>query len=1134
MPIKRAIAKTNFSIQPLPVTASQPLIGSLPVINKPVEEVPDVISQGDSYFSKDSIGITKFESRMMPNLSLDGSISRISSSSFSILRDYGLSPERISIISKIDFPSSLEENEIEENLAVLDLEEKLLVEDYDFIKSYIKNDATVSGVVSNLEGLAALDEIKCKDLIEAIQNITFASEDLSKNLDFVRYENSLQIKSKSKSFYQTFQSLFEMPFDDSFFISKASSTFITTSAMDALRNSKNTYYKEFENYAIKNGIIAGAFRDIRNNEAISEEMQIAILCQFLSKIFTDTFIDSNASKIKTQYNDCNIFESQDLIGTNGITSIDNSSIITKSHKTGIINPAVAALDTKKIDEFEIALNEIFSNINSRKNSGLLDSNNCTSFNILIIVLRAIIDSFSTSFTETGNLNPDLNKNEIIDAILILFSLYKKSSDQKTVSGFSDFLRGIILTSILDEDFYFSKSDDGKFETVSNSKTEVTSDISGSQTYTVKSGVNVSQNATFEQSGINYNAIYENENRKMNFTQEGLDYGEKVMRLLDLGAGTGQTLDKLFYEDYENTPYCDSNSSILNRAVPQVIFESFFGEKQLVSDNYFVNRLKEFKDSTYGKTAIAEIDVIYKSIISIFETMSGKSADDVIVNNEFVIGNKKLHKRVVYDAIVECLALFFDRIKIGYSIKVSNYERDVSLDSIDETKYTAEQLQEIFDKAVNGNLTESVTTRYLDFDDKSFNHLRFLKKCITVRDLKELSSFEYMNFNKRTLTEAIKFSYGFHVEARSSYSILKIAMDLIFQSLANLKNSITTTKSKVDELGYIPEIFSNITPEISANIGSKFNNNFSIWSPISLNKTNISAARWFYKNLSKNGLIIVGLPSGFTDGCRRSTSIVDNNFVFINENDEPKNILKFVLDARLIENSFKSLDLTELNSSLGRFHPLISVKIISDIPDSGITDISKSNSIEISCFDLQSGKWIVNTYEECLNFIALNNLNSNSTTNEIDEYSDIIDSHTLDAIIKNSITTLCGFDFTSNLIGQGLPKITSKKANDLLTIIAGLDGDIIPRRGLTANNFLTANSDGTYSPVPFSKLDGESSNLITPSDYSLLLKFISSGIFTSEWMYKESINPGIFEKIYCIPVDLNGLDTSLLSIKVEMK
>jgi hypothetical protein len=301
---------------------------------------------------------------------------------------------------------------------------------------------------------------------------------------------------------------------------------------------------------------------------------------------------------------------------------------------------------------------------------------------------------------------------------------------------------------------------------------------------------------------------------------------------------------------------------------------------------------------------------------------------------------------------------------------------------------------------------------------------------------------------------------------------------------------------------------------------------------SLTKHDISAAKWFYKNYrqdlsSSKVCIVAGLPAGFCSDLSSSSVQVSGNRASTGSLPMSRGLSKYNLSisSRSIRKPYESI--TPL--IVGKFHPLVHVYLTSELADNLLPlEVASTGAASIMCFDKSSASWVDVDYDECFEFLtnggnfgASSDAQLSSSVSR-DEVEDMIEFHVLDAILKATIRVACGVNFESMSLCSPAKSIDSVAAPKMLSLFGSASANLIPRGNMLATDYLKAETDGSFTPIPFSSLAGEASDLTDPSTHSLLLKLLGSGIFTAGGSVRRVMTPPAFERVYCCVHDPSQL------------
>ena len=416
--------------------------------------------------------------------------------------------------------------------------------------------------------------------------------------------------------------------------------------------------------------------------------------------------------------------------------------------------------------------------------------------------------------------------------------------------------------------------------------------------------------------------------------------------------------------------------------------------------------------------------------------------------------------------------------------------------------------------MSGNLTDSINSAYTGaFPDGNAPHPTLSLVLSTV------DNYLYRKHQKRkvavssiaALSDIISSACNDYVEA-------------ISKSAEDLAGAPTVAKN---------DCLSTLTPDVASAIALKSKFERGVREPLeeSLSVYDISAAVWFYTRNSALlespvTCIVVGLPAGFTNQLRRKDVEVDSGGRSTTDLPLRRNPSKFVAiaSARAMSRPYDEVR----SKAVAYFHPYVHAYVASEINRyDRLVTILESGSIALMCYDDVSGTWVDTNYQECVEFLENNasfgmtGYDENRSSTPLAVAQEMISYHAMDAIMKSTIRVAVGVDVKESAFSNNGRRMGSSEAKKMLTMFG--NSGVIPRGGMTASQFLTSNSDGTYSAIPYSALSGEAPNQTRPADHSLLLKLLDSGVFTAGTAHERIITPDPFERVYCASYDPRNLD-----------
>ena len=702
MAIKRATGKTKLAIQPTVAEPATVSIGSLPTVDEIRPAVPDVSTQGDSYFSRESIGSAKFDSRMdFPSAKSSGfELQKCKGSQASSM---SLSPERPTAIASIDLLSSAYGDPsatslaIGETLEIADFESKLMQEDYTYIMDSLESSESTKADYASLKESATSALSKIETSVEAIQRVSAASVNFSRKLDIRLSWSDVQAKIAANYSSLTLRFGNDTPQSslDSLRVNqkKDTSTAIVKK-LERLVNAKEELEPERDSNGAPTAtgiqLAAGSLayesviKRIAENDLLFDDGQIesyskleklrkvAVCCEVISKIMNDTFMGALGSadiSMPTFYSgsNCNVFDPFN------ITAGSNK---TNSHYE-LISRTTESLDTATVEDFKSTFVASYrSTYESAKVKSALGypEEVCTPLDIYTRIFKKTSESFQT-VNDAAQSGLIANQAEIYDAVILAYSMKQQSSAKQ----FNGFMRGLILTNMLDEDFLLGYDSSGEYDTVTETKAEINDSAEGSKTVISKVATKTLQTKTLEEGGDIYNSVFSSTDRVYNFPDSSRAYTAAILGRMDECTASKEL--PWYAPLYHNfTPYKDGtdmvgySSSKANRAVDSwsrnapkagsIVLENYVpsGETSYydapiggvpVLVESLVESLQNFSRDKTGKTISNAIVETYDELIATFEKATGKSFSEVSPDGKFNAGDGTCTKRAMLDILVEC-------------------------------------------------------------------------------------------------------------------------------------------------------------------------------------------------------------------------------------------------------------------------------------------------------------------------------------------------------------------------------------------------------------------------------------------------------------------------------------------------
>lgn len=1143
MSVRYSKWNSTIATQPVVPDIAVPTIGSLPTRQRSTTiPAPEVIAQGNSFFSLDSIGSARFETRNFDITSVGPTIS-LQTCSAEIPVQAGLSPRRPALIGIVDpFGSSISQRAASVNpeastdasLDFVEFEARLAVDDYQYLADTVKNSDSTSAIYSLLENQVAADIASVQSPASDLARLATTAEKFAQDLD---------IKFSWDSLREDIVANYDNYFSEGDF--KPASAYTSLLDLYGSENSSSTtilqgIYRELQSPADTQleSILEsqGILFDDGNIEGYSEKSRmekVSLCCKLLTGIFNNNVVGNLPSPVlPVTYSGGFVFESRKP----GDRSLSNYE--------SIVAPVLNSLSTRSVEAFNTSFVSNFAStiaFAERRNS-------VKPVDIFRSMMYAFVESFPT--LQVGG---DLNGDEITDAVSLLLSLKTPFSNAE----FNGVIRGSLLTMLLDRDV-----DTLRFGSALNA--------------TLVGDPSIYQTRSFRI----FPDGFLNTERLKNFPRSSHQYANSIVAgdlpsQLDpvIGSGIQQGSGKGNWRT--NAPKnFDSNIERLAdrriaRGLPQgydIASYKIAGTGSVISQ-LVTNSIDKFSRGT--KTTIAKsAELAYGRLAGIVRN-SGISLSSLRLTS-----GSALNQRMIYSIILECIAnITAIFLRPGYSSGIEevsrsnqvitdlekklqelqnelndkrlrlemNLERlDVIADNVErgeadeveedreirrENRSLRNKISELESEiaAINSQIVQSSTIKkfYLVVNPSFRSALQFVNDVANSTSSTSLA-LTFENYSSRNLAEnayraPADISAGISSIAStgrktmSRLASLKAVSQKLSNSTAELVTSFSLAESSTRFLGSKREqIFSSLTSETASQTLLALNGETqkgalslhsrqAVYDVISTRKlknllTNQASSR-------NSAIAIVGIPPGFMQALRTQPNGTANS--------ARPSYYSIALTGR-------SLTYPYLNGVEGpkfNFHPFVSCRFVDD----QVPTIDGPGTI-YSCFSIVSSKWLDVGYAECVSFIkrggAFEGEPSTASVSE-DDAKAIVQEHFYDAICKSCIRTTMGIDF-GNINTR--PSMSQDRANLAISMMANSPANLFPRRGLQAADFLSLQNDGSILPVVFSGLSGTSSDRTTPADHSVLLDFLSSGIFTSSTLQDRILTVGNFERIHCVIFD----------------
>jgi len=1125
---------SNIAAQPVTPDIAAVAPGSLPTSRQTYISPPEVVSQGNSFLSQDSIGSAKFETRNFEISTVDPTNELLTGSAPSA-RQAGLSPERPTLIGVYDiFGSSLTAptggSSFNESMRFSEFEANLSLEDYKYLVNELRTGSATAPIVSAIESQASSDVVSVQEPLANISKLASIAENFSTQLDVISHWDTL--KNDIESFYQGY---IANGFDYSPAITglseldssaRLSTSFIEGLERSIVNDSQDSIITLLESRIRNEGLF---FDDgtIEGYSTLSRMGKASICCTILSRIYgASSTGDVRYTSLPLTFGGNRVFESKKVGGL-------------PSNYDSIVRPALSTVSIAPLQKFKTEFVTGFTNSVSsitRKSSVVIGGGRYA-VDVLQAVLKELVSSFPA--LSQPQLNPGIVvSKEIGDATVIQMSLKSPTNDPV----WCGLIRGTLLTMILDKTI---------------NELQLNNAFKGAAIGALLEWAMFSSEFLTEERLKNYPNISR----------------EKV-RTITRGE-FAEYIDPSLKPDvyYNNAP--QDTSDIISDAELRA---SGFLDKIPGGYDAISARGSSGNQALIGTRICGAIDsfarnqsiTVARSTERIFETL-GSRFD---VSGRLIFSNgETASKRMVYSIIFECIAnlvsLFvgpgYTSPEVSTPLSEASSERIAELeDEKAEVKRQIKEYQDAIDRYNNvlrGGGTSTTLKRASEEAEAALPALRTRLNEIN-NELASLnagtgSAVQYKFYRlsvRKSFEKGLRLADKISMAttpgaikdaiARSNEDKTKRPFEMPLPESGALTNAYRDTRLKISRVSALNAIgklvdnessgliamleralatsaiispsqrqvlFSSLTPEIASQKSLLYDRLVSLGNFTSSAQQNIfdiSATRKLkdifsngsFDNLIDNSAIaIVGIPTGFMQNLRQADA------TNLGLTRVPK---YYVVNsyARKLTNPY----LNDVSGPTFLFHPYIDCNIVGEIPTSGMA----SNSVVFSFFNTNEGTWENLSYRQLL--VALATLGISGENDR----KNILLFHYLDALCKSAIRTITGIDLKSLSQNDTGLQISSGRAAQLLSLLQSTRSGLIPSRGLQASQFLNLNSGGNFEPIPFSRLSDQASSLTTPADHSLLIDFLKSGAFTNSTISESLFAVGGLERLYCIPLDFD--------------
>lgn len=1126
---------SNIAAQPVTPDIATVAPGSLPVSLQTYIDPPEVVSQGNSFLSQDSIGSAKFETRNFEISTVDPTNELLTGSAPSA-KQAGLSPVRPALIGVYDiFGSSLTipagGSTFNESMRFSEFEANLSLEDYRYLVNELRTGNATAPIVSAIEAQASSDIASVQEPLANIAKLASVAENFSTQLDVISHWGTL--KNDIESFYQSY---IANGFDYSPAITglseldssaRLSTSFIEGLERSIVNDSQDSIIALLESRIRNEGLF---FDDgtIEGYSTLSRMGKASICCTILSRIYGASSVgDARYTSLPLAFGGNRVFESKRV---GGLPS-NYDSIVRPALSTGSITP-LQKFKTEFVTSFSNSVSSI-----TRKSSVVVGGGRYA-VDVLQVVLKELVSSFPALSQPQQNPGIVVSK-EIGDATVIQMSLKSPTNDPI----WCGLIRGTLLTMILDKTI---------------NELQLNNAFKGAAIGALLEWAMFSSEFLTEERLKNYPNISREKVRTIT-RGEFAEYIDPSLKPSVYSSNAPQdTSGTISDAELRNNGFLDKFPG----GYDAISARGASGDQALIG-----TRICGAIDSFARNQSIT----VARSTERIFETLVSRFG----VSGGFIFSSgETASKRMVYSIIFECIANLVSLfVGPGYtspelvtppaveatSQRIAELEEEKA-----EVKRQIEEYQDTIDRYNNllrggGSSTtlrraseeaeaalpglrtrlNEINTELASIDAGTGPTAQYKFYRLSVRKSFEKGLRLADKISKATTPGTIK-----DVIARSNEDKTKRPFEMPLPESGALTNAYRDTRLKISRVSALNAIgklvdnessgliamferalatstiinpsqrqvlFSSLTPEIASQKSSLYDrlvSQGSFTSSAQQNIFDVSATRKLkaiftsegFDNLIDNSAIaIIGIPTGFMQNLRQA-DVTSSRLTRVPKYYAVNSYARKLTDPYL----------DDVSGPTFLFHPYIDCNIVGEIPASGMA----SNSVVFSFFNSNEGTWKNLSYVQLLILLAALGISGEN------DRKNILLFHYLDALCKSAIRTISGIDLKSLSQDNTGFQISSGRATQLLSLLQSARSGLIPNRGLQVNQFLSLSSGGNFEPIPFSRLSDQASSLTTPADHSLLVDFLKSGAFTSSTVSESLFAVSGLERLYCIPLDFD--------------
>jgi hypothetical protein len=713
MAVSKVTVGSTIAVQSLPAAVPVPPIGPLPDASTVRGAVPVRPVQDDALFVRESIGSATLEGRLDIEVP-DESIALTGCRNRSGV-EFGLSVDRPVVLASLDVLSRFADDEtikksIDQNLTLVEFESELLKSDYDFVMEKVK--ASNEGVVQGLQDALASEDDKLKIALDQLAEIAVGADRVSRELDFIRPENSFRTRVDSTLNGYNFRFDESRPSVDSLVSTSARET--SSSTIARLKNDVDSIpLTRAENDLINKLRVDGSALSDQSNssryegksyDSLDHLEKSIVCCKVLSRIMATTFSEAKfpdgfgsirlpvaigsagtASSFLFESNDANLSGSflqegglgsrislgglpnaaSNLLAGETVAVAADSFSPDKSKKNNNFDSIIlkilqsdSSTSIRQLDSAKAYFREAKDFLKYRRAVGF-QNEACSPQDILLAIFQELVDSFPT-YTAALSADSSINFEEMADAIVMSLGCRKPGAD----TGITGLYRSVILASILDPEYKFGESDPEVFDSVTETKVK-TDAGDGEKTVKTNSGSKSKGKGQVSNTAASTEAFYSPLNERGTIPPLSKSFVRDYLRKMEEKGLAGDTTilaDIFLFETLRNkgvighVAYDGFTAARLptnaNSVVSAIVPATVSVDDTLVASyelRFILESLKNYGLPSERATVKSALSRVYNRVLQSFRSSYGV---DSINEEEYRLSASSLPKKVIFDLLLE--------------------------------------------------------------------------------------------------------------------------------------------------------------------------------------------------------------------------------------------------------------------------------------------------------------------------------------------------------------------------------------------------------------------------------------------------------------------------------------------------